>query len=375
MDPGALQTYLPTLVRYLLVAVGLGIVMYGFYRVQVRLGVKREAATGRALVLPWVIGFLIFNVFAIGASLYLSFTDYNLVQPPTWVGLANYQDLFNVNVSLLQTADQRSSEVMPHGYKEVQRINVANGGFIFSAQQSDFWRAMRLTLPFAFLSVPIGLIAALGVALLLNQRVKLLGLWRVLYYMPAMLPVIATALLWRWIFAPNAGLLNSILAPLYNLFGMETPHWFTDPNLALPAFLIMSMWGAFGANSVILLAGLKGIPVELYEAAEIDGAGEWAKFRHVTIPMLSPALFYNVVTGAIAAVGAGLEFGAFIPTSTATGTFVNWQLYLDAFSFRKMGLASAEGWIVLVVILVMTVLIFRSSQAWVFYQGVREEAG
>ncbi|MEP7290978.1 MAG: sugar ABC transporter permease [Chloroflexota bacterium] len=373
MDPGALQTYLPTLARYILVAVGLAVLMVVAYRVQIRLGVKHEAATGRTLVLPWVIGFLIFNVFTIGASFYLSFTEYNLVQAPKWVGLANYQDLFNVSAGILDSRDQRTNDALPPRQKEVLRIEVANGGFVFGAQQEDFWRALRLTLPFAFLSVPAGMIAALGVALLLNQRVKLLGFWRVLYYMPAILPAVATALLWRWIFAPNSGLLNNILMPIYNLFGWETPRWFTDPNLALPAFIIISLWGAFGANSVILLAGLKGIPKELYEAAEIDGAGEWAKFRNVTIPMLSPALFYNLVTSVIAALQV-LELAAFIPTSAAIGTFVNWQIYNEAFTFRNMGMASAEGWILLVIILILTAIVFRSSQAWVFYQGAREEA-
>ncbi|MCC6803948.1 MAG: sugar ABC transporter permease [Anaerolineae bacterium] len=347
--------------------------MFVVYRVQLRLGVKREAATGRTLVVPWVIGFLVFNVFAIGASLYLSFTDYNLVQQPRWIGLDNYRDLFTLNITPLESADQRTSEVLPRGFKEVQRITVGDGGFVFSAKQEDFWRAIRLTLPFAFLSVPAGMISALGVALLLNQKVRLLGLWRVLYYMPAILPVVATALLWRWIFAPNAGLINNLLAPLYNLLGWETPRWFTDPNLALPAFVLVSMWGAFGANSVVLLAGLKGIPKELYEAADIDGAGEWAKFRNVTIPMLSPALFYNLVTGTIAALQV-FEFAAFIPTTATIGTFVNWQIYQEAFTFREMGLASAEGWILLVIILALTALVFRSSQAWVFYQGAREEA-
>ncbi|MCC6892901.1 MAG: sugar ABC transporter permease [Anaerolineae bacterium] len=244
---------------------------------------------------------------------------------------------------------------------------------VFSAKEADFWRAMRLTLPYAFLSVPVGMFAALGVAMLLNQKVKFLGFWRVLYYMPAILPAVASALLWRWIFSPDSGLLNTILAPLYRLFGWETPRWFTDPNLALPAFIILSLWGAFGANSVVLLAGLKGIPKELYEAAEIDGAGEWAKFRNVTIPMLSPALFYNLVISVIAALQV-FEVAAFIPTSATIGTFVNWQIYLEAFSLRNMGLASAEGWILLVVILMLTGLVFRSSSAWVFYQGAREEA-
>ena len=373
MDPGALQTYLPTLVRYILVAIALGIFMFVAYRVQIRLGANREAAAGRTLVMPWIIGFLIFTIFPVAASLYLSFTSYNLVRPPTWIGLQNYKDLFSVNVSPLQSADQHSSDVMPPTYKEVQRVSVANGGAVFSAKEVDFWRAMRLTLPYAFLSVPVGMIAALGVALLLNQNVRLLGFWRVLYYMPAILPAVASALLWRWIFSPDSGLLNNILAPLYRLLGVQTPRWFTDPNLALPAFIILSLWGAFGANSVILLAGLKGIPKELYEAAEIDGAGEWAKFRNVTIPMLSPALFYNLVVSVIAALQV-FEVAAFIPTSAAIGTFVNWQIYTEAFTFRNMGLASAEGWILLVVILLLTGIIFRSSSAWVFYQGAQEEA-
>ena len=371
MDPGALQTYLPTLVRYVLVAVGLIALMYGAYKLQIALGAKQEAATGRALVLPWVMGFLVFNVFTIGASLYLSFTDYNLVQAPEWVGMENYQDLFNVSAGVLESRDQRSADVLPPRQREVLRVEVANGGFVIGAQEEDFWRAMRLTLPFAFLSVPAGMLAALGVALLLNQKVKLLGFWRVLYYMPAILPAVATALLWRWIFAPVSGLLNNLLAPIYDLFGWETPRWFTDPSLALPAFIIISMWGAFGASSVILLAGLKGIPRELYEVAEIDGAGEWAKFRHVTIPMLSPALFYNLVVSVIAALQV-FEMAAFIPTTATVGTFVNWQIYQEAFTFRNMGLASAEGWILLVVILALTGLVFKSSQAWVFYQGARE---
>lgn len=373
MDPGALQTYLPTLVRYVLVAVGLGVLMYIVYHVQLLLGVKREAATGRTLVMPWVIGFLIFNVFAIGASLYLSFTEYNLVQAPEWIGLENYKELFDISLNPLDTADQRSNDVMPRGYREVQRFTVGNGGFVISARNEDFWRAMRLTIPYAFLSVPVGMAAALGVALLLNQKVKALSFWRVLYYMPAILPVVASALLWRWIFSPNSGLINNLLAPFFNLFGLETPRWFSDPNLALPAFIIISLWGAFGANSVILLAGLKGIPQELYEAADIDGAGAWEKFRNVTIPMLSPALFYNLVTSTIAALQV-FELSAFIPTPASVGTFVNWQIYGEAFTFRNMGLASAEGWILLLLILVLTLFIFRSSSAWVFYTGSREEA-
>jgi multiple sugar transport system permease protein len=372
MDPGPLASYLPTLARYIIVMFALGAAMFAIYRVQLWMGVNREAATGRALVAPWVIGFILFSLFPIGASLYLSFTEYNLFKAPEWVGTENYQELFAVDFGALNSRDQRSSEALEKGYKEVLRVEIGDGGFVFGAKEEDFWRSFKLTLPYAFLSVPLGLIGSLMVALLLNQRVKYLGVWRVLYYMPAILPAVASALLWRWIFAPQSGLLNNALAPVYNLLGIETPKWFTDPSLAMPAFIIISLWGVFGANSVILLAGLKGIPVELYEAADIDGATNWRKFRSITIPMLSPALFYNLVVSTIGALQV-FDVAAFIQTPDSVGTFLNWLIYQEAFNFRRMGMASAMGWIMLVLILALTALIFRSSQAWVFYQGAREE--
>lgn len=371
-DPGAFQSYWPTLVRYALVAVGIGVIMFAVYQVQIAFGVKREAATGRALVMPWVIGFLIFNVFAIGASLYLSFTEYNLFKAPEWVGTQNYQELFSLQLAPLESRDQRSSDALPRRYKEILRIEVGSGGVVLGAKEDGFWRAMRLNLPYALLNVPLGLVGALGVALLLNQKVRGLSFWRVLFYLPAVLPAVAMALLWRWMFS-QTGIINTLVAPLYSVMNIETPRWFTDPSYAMPAFIIIGLWGVFGANSVILLAGLKGIPQELYEAAAIDGAGAWAKFRHVTLPMLSPSLFYNLVTSTIAALQI-FEVAAFIPTSDAVGTFLNWQVYQEAFNFRNMGMASAMAWVMLLIILALTALIFRSSSAWVFYQGAREEA-
>lgn len=369
MDLGALETYLPTLIRYILVAISVCGIMYAAYRVQRLIGIKHEAAAGRALVMPWVIGFLIFNVFTIGSSLYLSFTEYNLFRAPEWIGLENYEDLFSLDFALLESADQRSSEALASRHEEIVRIQVGDGGFVLGAREEEFWRSMRLTLLYAFLSVPLGLIGSLAVALLLNQNVRGLGYWRVLYYAPAVLPAVATALLWRWIFS-GGGLLNTALKPFYDLIDVARPSWFTDPSLALPAFIIISLWGIFGANSVILLAGLKGIPPELYEAAAIDGAGEWAKFRNVTLPMLTPAIFYNLVVSTIGALQV-FEVAAFIPTSDEVGTFLNWLIYREAFDFRNMGMASAMAWIMLVLILALTALIFRSSDAWVFYQGAR----
>jgi multiple sugar transport system permease protein len=372
MDSGVLNTYLPTLIRYALVAVGLGAVMFVVYRVQLRLGIRHEAAAGRALVTPWVIGFLVFNVFTIGASLYLSFTDYNLFRAPEWIGTANYATLFDVSLAPLESAEQRSADVLPRRHDEIIRVEVGDAGFVLGARESAFWRSLRLTVVYAVVTVPLGLAGALAVALLLNQRVRLLGFWRVLYYLPAVLPAVATALLWRWMFSSN-GIVNTSLAPFLNLFGLPTPQWLTDPALAPVLFIIISLWGVFGVNSVILLAGLKGIPKELYEAVDIDGGGEWAKFFHVTIPMLSPALFYNLVTSLIGALQA-FEVAAFIPTPSDAGTFLNWQIFQEAFTLRDMGMASAMAWVMLVVIALLTALVFRSSQAWVFYQGAREGA-
>jgi len=371
MNSAILDTYLPTLVRYVLVAFALLALMFGVYRLQLAMGIKREAATGRALVMPWVVGFLVFNLFTIGASLYLSFTEYNLFRAPEWVGLDNYRELFDVYSAPLESREQRTSDALPPRYDEVQRVEIGNGGFVIGARVEAFWRSMRLTLLYAILTVPIGLVASLGVAMLLNQKVRGLSVWRVLYYMPAVLPAVATALLWRWMFS-QTGLINSALSPMFAALHTDAPHWLTNPSLILIVFVIVSLWGVFGANSVILLAGLKGISQDLYEAASIDGAGDWAKFWNVTIPMLSPSLFYNLVTSTIAALQV-FEVAAFIETPESAGTFLNWLIYQQAFNTRDMGLASAMAWIMMLIIISLTALIFRSSNLWVFYQGAREE--
>jgi len=370
MNLGVLGTYLPTLARYVAVMVGIAVIMLIAYRVQRFLGVKQEAATGRTLIMPWLIGFLIFNVFTIGSSLYLSFTEYNLFRAPEWVGFDNFSEIFDLQIAPLESAAQRSSDALPPRYDEVQRVTVGDGGFVIGARMEEFWRSLRLTLLYAVLTVPLGIVASLGVALLLNQKVRLLGFWRVLYYMPAILPSIATILLWRWIFS-GSGLLNGLFAPFYRAAGIVAPSWLTNPDLVLIVFVVFSLWGVFGANSVILLAGLKGIPQELYEAADIDGADEWAKFRNVTLPMLSPSLFYNLVTSTIAALQV-FEAAAFIDIPDSVGTFLNWLIYQEAFNFRNMGMASAMAWIMLLLILALTALVFRSSSAWVFYQGAKD---
>ena len=330
MEISAWETYSPTLLRWAGTGVGIIFLMLVLYQILHALGVKRETATGYALILPWILGFVIWNAYPFARSLYLSFTKYNIFQPPEWVGLQNYTEMF---------ADTRR-----------------------------FWPSLRLTLLYSVLNVPLGLIGSLGVALLLSRAVKGIGIWRTIYYMPEVLPAAAVALLWAWMLSPSSGLINFVLQPVYRLLSMEPLQWFTDPNLVLPAYIVMGTWGVFGTNSIILLAGLKNIPRQLYEVAELDGAGTWGKFWNVTLPMLSSTLFYNLVTGVIAALKIFTQ-AFFITTPRRAGTFLSVLIYEEAFSFRHMGYASAMAWFLLVIIMVATVLVFRSSTAWVYYES------
>ena len=324
------QLYLRTLADYALAAAGITAVMFAVYFLLPRLGAKRETAAGLALIMPWLLGFLLWTLYPIGASLYYSFTDFNGLQTPDWVGIDNYRRLLQRN--------------------------------------SYFWPSLRLTLLYGALSLPLGLALSLAIAMLLARDVKGMGFWRTMFYLPAVIPGVATFILWLWLLSTN-GLFNQIFSPLYRLIGMERPSWFTEPDFALPGLLIMSVWGAFGANTVILLAGLKNIPKHLYEAAELDGAGAWAKFRNVTLPMVSPSLFYTLVLGVIAAVKI-LDVGLFVRLPRETGTFLGVLVYQYAFGTRSlMGFASALSWLMLIIIALLTALVFRTSTAWVFYEG------
>jgi multiple sugar transport system permease protein len=329
-----LGAYLLTLADYAIAAVGIAAVMFLTYTLLPRLGVRREAATGYALIAPWLLGFLIWTAYPILASLYYSFTNYNVFQPPKWVGLENYTRILT--------------------------------------RDPNFWPSLRLTLLYGAISLPLGLAGALGVAMLLARDVRGVGFWRTLYYLPAIIPSVAVVLLWQWLLGTN-GLFNIFLTPLYNLVGMERPSWFTNERYVLPGLVIMSLWGVFGANTVMLLAGLKNIPAHLYEAVEIDGGGAWAKFRNVTLPMVSPTLFYTLIVGIIAAVQT-FEPGVFIKLNPRTsGTFLQVLVWSNAFAGgnSRMGYASALGWVMLLIILALTLLTFRSSAAWVFYEGER----
>jgi multiple sugar transport system permease protein len=336
-----LADYPSTLFHWLLVGGAVILAVLLTYFLLRKLGVKSEAATGIALIMPWVLGFLIFSVFPFAASLYLSFTDYNILRPisfenlPPLIGFDNYT----------------------HALTE----------------DPNFWPSIQLTLLNGAIGIPLGIIGSLATAMLLARNVKGVGIWRTIYYLPAVLPAAAMALLWRWMFNPSNGLINTVLSPFLWLFGLEKPGWFTDTNLVLPSYVIMGMWGIFGTTTVILLAGLKNIPRDLYEAATIDGAGNVGQFRNVTLPMLTPTLFYVLITSMIASLQL-FTVALFIETPRSAGQFLNVYIWQQAFGQQKMGYASALAWILMLMTLALTLLVFRSSSFWIYYESeVRQE--
>jgi multiple sugar transport system permease protein len=324
------QDYLPSLLRFAATAVGIGLAMLVLYWVLRRFGVREEVATGYSLITPWLLGFLIWTAFPMLASLYLSFTEYNVLQPPQWLGLDNYTRIFTRDI--------------------------------------DFWPAIRITLLYAILSVPLGVAGSLLVAILLSTNIRGLGAYRTIYYLPSILPAVATALLWRWLFNPTAGLLNSFLRPILEPLGLRPPNWFGDPAFVLPAFIIISLWGIAGATMVIFLGALKNVSRHLLEAAEIDGANVWRRFWSVTLPMITPVIFLQLIMGII----AGLQIftvAAFIRYTPAAGKFMNVLIYQAGFQQFRMGYASALAWILFGIILALALLVFRSSAAWVYYES------
>jgi len=291
---------------------------------------QREAVWAYAFISPWIIGFLVFTIGPMLASLYFSFTDYNIIDAPVWKGLANYQKLF--------------------------------------FEDPLFWHSLKRTLYFALLALPLGLVFGFFLAFLLNQDIPGVNLWRTVYFLPSVIAGVAVALLWIRIFNPKVGILNPFLK---NIGISNPPGWLNDPDWAIPALVLISLWG-IGGSMIIYLAGLQGIPTHLYEAAKIDGANSRQRFRHVTLPLMTPVIFYNLVLGLIAAFHYFTE--VYVATSGEGGplrsTLVyNLYLYQTAFRFFDMGYASALAWVLFLIVLVVTLLVFRSSPMWVFYEG------
>jgi multiple sugar transport system permease protein len=273
------------------------------------------------------LGFGLFVLGPVLASLGLSFTRWDLLTDPVFTGVRNYQRM---------------------------------------AGDKLFWQSLSVTIRYTLLYVPSELAGGLLLALLMNQKgVRGIRGVRTIYYLPTIISGVAFVVVWMWLFNPEAGLINATLARV----GIQGPRWLADPNTALPALWLMSLWG-LGRTALIYLAGLKGIPQQLYEAAAMDGAGAWQSFRHVTLPMLTPTIFFNLVLSIIA------TFQTFTSAFVATNggpldstLFYVLYLYRKAFQELQMGYASALAWVLFLIILLLTMLVVRSSQEWVYYEG------
>jgi len=299
-----------------------------FRRHRARKG-RREAIEGFLCVAPWLIGFVAFTAGPMLASIYLSLTDYEILRPIHFTGVRNFAKALNDPL---------------------------------------FSKSLWNTAFYTSLYVPLHLLTALLAAIMLNARVRGLGVYRVIYYVPSIMPAVANAFLWMWIYNPEYGLANAIL----HVFGLPPQKWLFDQDLAKPAFVIMALWG-LGSSMIVFLAGLQGMDPVLYEAAEIDGATWWSKFWTITLPLLTPVVFFNLTMGIIG------SFQVFTTAFIATGggpnnatLFYVLFIYRQGWEFAKMGYASALAWVLFLIVLSVTIVQFRVAGRWVYYEAERK---
>ncbi|MDR1450279.1 MAG: sugar ABC transporter permease [Propionibacteriaceae bacterium] len=292
-----------------------------------RLG-RRETLLFYAFISPWIIGFVVFTAIPMISSAYLSLTDWDSFQTPNFVGLANYVKIFS--------------------------------------QDPLFWPALGHTLYFAAISVPLSLLIALFLANLLAKPFRGAKFFRTVIYIPALVPLVAAAMIFRWLLAPRSGPINGFLA----LFGVEGPAWLLDANWIIPAVILLALWQV-GAGTILLIAALQGVPPEMYEAAELDGASRTRQFWNISVPLVTPILFFNLITGMIS--GFQVFSQVYVLTNGTSGPdnaslMLVPYVYDNAFRYYDMGYASALAWVLFAIVMVFTAIVIRSSNAWVFYE-------
>ncbi|TBL81058.1 carbohydrate ABC transporter permease [Paenibacillus thalictri] len=277
---------------------------------------------------PWILGLLIFYALPLVLSIYYSFTSYSILKPGEWVGLDNYRNLMN---------------------------------------DKSFWIGIYNTIYFTVIFVPLSIVIGVGVAVLLNMKIKGMSVYRTIFFLPTLVPHVAIAIIWLWILNPRLGLINLAL----EWVGIQGPAWLSSVAWSKPALIFMSLWG-IGNAIVIYLAGLQDVPQDLYDAAAVDGANASQRIRRITIPMLTPVIFFNLVMGMIHAFQQFTLPYALTGGQGTPGTsmlFYVMYLYNNAFIYLKMGYASAMAWILFIVIMILTCIIFVTSKRWVHYQG------
>jgi multiple sugar transport system permease protein len=302
-------------------------------------GTRRNLVAGILFISPWVLGFVAFYLYPALASLYYSFTDFKILEAPRWVGLDNYARM---------------------------------------GSDPLFWKSLGNTLYLAVIGLPLSVLSALAIALLLNVKgIRGISIFRTVFYLPVVVPTVAVAILWIWLLNPQYGLVNQALG----FVGLPQPKWFFDADWTKPGIILMTVWGV-GDVVVIYLGALQGVSRDLYDAADADGAGRFDKIRHVTIPMISPAILFNMITGAIAIFQYFTQAYVISEGTTSRGSgaigglqnsllFYGLHLYNNAFRYFRLGYASALAWILLLVILCFTVLMLWASRRRVYYASDR----
>jgi multiple sugar transport system permease protein len=291
-----------------------------------------ENLNGYLFVLPWIISLLVFTAYPMIASFYFAMTRYNVISLPMWVGFDNFKTMFT--------------------------------------NDPQYWTSVGNTAYYVFFSVPLGMVFALILALLLNQSVKGIGIYRTAFYLPGLVPAVASALLWMVILNPQYGLLNDFL----RLFGVKTIGWFSSAAWSKPGLIIMSMWAGTGGTMLIFLAALKEIPQSLVEAAMIDGASAWQRFWVITIPMISNTIFFNLVMGIIGSFQVFSSAYVVSGSGNSAGPLNSMLMYMlhlyrNAFRYFNMGYASAMALVMFIVLVILTLLLVRSSRAWVHFEN------
>ncbi|MGQ9553635.1 MAG: carbohydrate ABC transporter permease [Anaerolineae bacterium] len=288
---------------------------------------REEVSAGLLFASPWLLNLVALTAYPVLAAIFYSFTEYTILRPPRFVGLANYIAMF--------TKDHL------------------------------YWKTVYNTLYYSVFSVPLGLALALFLAIFLNQDIKGLAFFRTTFYLPSIVPTVCASMLWLWILNPKYGLINYLLGQI----GLKPVPWLSSPTWSKPAFILMSLWG-IGPATVIFLAALQEIPQHLYEAARIDGANPWASFRNITIPMLSPIVLFNLINGVIGSLQIFTQVYIISSGGPLDSTrFYVLYLYQNAFNYFKMGYASALALILFLAILLLTLVILRTSGSWVYYGG------
>ncbi|PYI51033.1 carbohydrate ABC transporter permease [Paenibacillus flagellatus] len=289
---------------------------------------KKLRLFGVLFALPWIAGLLLFHLYPLAASLYYSFTSYSILEPGQWVGLDNYRELLH---------------------------------------DGTFRTSIYNTLYYTFLFVPLSIVFGVAIALVLNMKIRGQGVYRTLFFIPSLVPPVATTIIWLWLLNPQFGLVNYWLEQI----GIPGPPWLGSEHWSKPSLILMSLWG-IGQAIVIYLAGLQDVPQDYYDAAEVDGAGTLLRFRHITLPLITPVIFFNLIMGMI---GALQNFALPYTLTNGKGTpansmmFMVMYLYTNGFGYLKMGYASAMAWVLFLIVITLTAVLFATQRRWVFYQG------